>query len=103
MNAFGFVYYPEKGNDQMVVNGLAMDNGLASSHPPTFEDIETGSRPPTAVFYRRADIRDAEMDAMARRFPGMLFCPFDITTAVKYPPANKPARFSYSEKGFLPE
>lgn len=101
MKRFGFVVFPEKGNS-MRIKALAVDGGECT-FPSTEEDQATGRGYPQAAFYDYVEYRDSEMEAYAKKFPGVMFCPVTVETGVKYAVQTKPTKFAISEKGLLPQ
>jgi hypothetical protein len=95
MNRHGFVIVPEKGHI-VNVTGLTVENGIQCNPETTPKGL------PPAAWFTRADNRDAEMDAYARQYPGITLAKVEITEGVSYPPAQRPSRFSFSEKGKTP-
>lgn len=98
MNRFGFIRAPEANLIKTFGN---VENGMT----PPYGDADRIGRhtePPTAVFYSSAESRDIEMQACAKKFPGTMFCPVELTKGMSFPAAKNPAVVEISAKGVTP-
>jgi len=100
MKRFGFVAMPEKGSN-FNVRALAVEHGECVS-TYTQDDLQNGKGFPQAAWFTHAETRDAEMQAWAQKHPGVMFCPVQVESGMKFAVQQKATQFSISEKGVLP-
>lgn len=99
MKPFGIVAYPESG--ALNWQGKAIENGVYFNCPLQ-ELVNKEQDFPRAMFFSTEGAREAEMEILAKQFPKVLFCPFEIKTGIQYQIQTTPKRFDISIKGKLP-
>ena len=57
--------------------------------------------PPSSLFYKLKDQRDVALKDLCKAYPGVMFCPVEITTGYECPPGELMG-VSVSQKGVLP-
>ena len=100
MRPYGIVVFPEQGNI-LTVHARAVEHGVAATAHDD-EEIQHGGDYPIAVFYETEHNRDAEMEELLKRFPGVMFCPITLTTRKKTQPNPNATEFTISQRGVLP-
>jgi hypothetical protein len=102
MHRFGYVVLPDDNRYGSIKHIAGVANGMCTLHGNYEESSNHHKAPPPAVFYDSAEARDVEMQAMAKKFPGFLFAPIEVTSAQKYQVAKEPTHFIIDKRGVLP-
>jgi hypothetical protein len=102
MNRFGFTVIPSDDGGFYAHSVGGAERGVMPNHRSADDVIKDPDTLPAVVFYKSAWNRDVEMDAYAKRHPGVMLAPIEIRAAIKYQPANEATKFDISDKGVLP-